>query len=51
LAVARKINARADSTPRVAHIAALWRLDVGLREKTFWKMLYESAARPKRCCA
>lgn len=26
-------------------IAALWRLDVGLREKTFWKMLYESAAR------
>ncbi|QIY59493.1 site-specific integrase [Streptomyces sp. RPA4-5] len=26
-------------------IAALWRLDVGLREKTFWKMLYDSAAR------
>ncbi|WP_282701503.1 site-specific integrase [Streptomyces sp. CC219B] len=26
-------------------IAALWRLDVGLREKTQWKMLYESAAR------
>ncbi|WP_369266027.1 site-specific recombinase [Streptomyces harbinensis] len=26
-------------------IAALWRLDVALREKTFWKMLYESAAR------
>jgi integrase/recombinase XerD len=26
-------------------IAALWRLDVSLREKTFWKMLYESAAR------
>ncbi|MFF7652467.1 tyrosine-type recombinase/integrase [Streptomyces sp. NPDC007983] len=26
-------------------IAALWRLDVGLREKTFWKLLYESAAR------
>ncbi|MEU1895733.1 site-specific integrase [Streptomyces pristinaespiralis] len=26
-------------------IAALWRLDVGLREKTFWKLHYESAAR------
>lgn len=26
-------------------IAALWRLDVALREKTLWKMLYESAAR------
>ncbi|PWI06975.1 site-specific recombinase [Streptomyces sp. NWU339] len=26
-------------------IAALWRLDASLREKTFWKMLYESAAR------
>ncbi|MGW2426610.1 hypothetical protein ACWC0C_46980 [Streptomyces sp. NPDC001709] len=26
-------------------IAALWSLDVGLREKTQWKMLYESAAR------
>ncbi|MGW2257748.1 site-specific recombinase [Streptomyces sp. NPDC001780] len=26
-------------------IAALWHLDVALREKTFWKMLYESAAR------
>ncbi|KUN57203.1 hypothetical protein AQJ46_48390 [Streptomyces canus] len=26
-------------------IAALWRLDFSLREKTFWKMLYESAAR------
>ncbi|MEU1473782.1 hypothetical protein [Streptomyces sp. NPDC005760] len=26
-------------------IAALWWLDVSLREKTFWKMLYESAAR------
>jgi integrase/recombinase XerD len=26
-------------------IAALWRLDVALREKTQWKMLYESAAR------
>ncbi|MGW1412200.1 hypothetical protein [Streptomyces sp. NPDC002403] len=26
-------------------ISALWRLDVGLREKTQWKMLYESAAR------
>ncbi|MFH9090560.1 hypothetical protein [Streptomyces sp. NPDC017673] len=22
-------------------IAALWRLDVGPREKTFWKMLHE----------
>ncbi|MEV5148152.1 hypothetical protein AB0L14_28090 [Streptomyces sp. NPDC052727] len=26
-------------------IAALWRLDIALREKTFWKMLCESAAR------
>ncbi|MFF4054009.1 hypothetical protein ACFYZ5_46355 [Streptomyces chartreusis] len=26
-------------------IAALWRLDVSLREKTFWKVLCESAAR------
>ncbi|MEJ1202486.1 MULTISPECIES: site-specific recombinase [unclassified Streptomyces] len=26
-------------------IAALWRLDVSLREKTLWQMLYESAAR------
>ncbi|WP_240351151.1 hypothetical protein [Streptomyces olivoreticuli] len=26
-------------------ITALWRLDVALREKTCWKMLYESAAR------
>ncbi|MFB7555237.1 MULTISPECIES: tyrosine-type recombinase/integrase [Streptomyces] len=26
-------------------IAALWRLDVALRDKTLWKMLYESAAR------
>lgn len=26
-------------------IAALWRLGVALREKTFWKMPYESAAR------
>ncbi|MFJ8888928.1 hypothetical protein ACIRJR_36810 [Streptomyces sp. NPDC102402] len=26
-------------------IAALWRLDVALREKTQWKVLYESAAR------
>ena len=26
-------------------VAALWQLDVALREKTFWKMLYESAAR------
>ncbi|MEU3771994.1 hypothetical protein AB0F11_02030 [Streptomyces sp. NPDC032472] len=29
-------------------IATLWRLEVALREKTLWKMLYESAA---RCCA
>jgi len=27
-------------------IAALWRLDVGLREKTLWWLLYETAARP-----
>ncbi|MFD3516422.1 hypothetical protein [Streptomyces sp. NPDC058657] len=26
-------------------IATLWRLDVALREKTQWKMPYESAAR------
>ncbi len=26
-------------------IAALWRLDVGLREKTLWRLLHESAAR------
>ncbi|WP_063896404.1 hypothetical protein [Streptomyces prasinus] len=26
-------------------VAALWRLDVALREKTFWKLLCESAAR------
>lgn len=26
-------------------IASLWRLEVKLRDKTFWKMLYESAAR------
>ncbi|MEU9635245.1 hypothetical protein ACGFZZ_07130 [Streptomyces tendae] len=36
---------------RQGRIAALWRLDVGLREKTFWKMLYESAPAPTRCCA
>lgn len=28
-----------------AQIAALWRLDAPLREKTFWRMLYETAAR------
>jgi integrase/recombinase XerD len=26
-------------------ITALWRLDVGLREKTLWRLLYETAAR------
>ena len=26
-------------------IATLWRLDVGLREKTLWRLLYETAAR------
>lgn len=26
-------------------IAALWRLDVGVRDKTLWRMLYETAAR------
>ncbi len=26
-------------------IAALWQLDAAVREKTFWKLLYESAAR------
>jgi integrase/recombinase XerD len=36
-----------DTTRALSHhnVASLWRLDVGLREKTFWKMLYESAAR------
>ncbi|MEW2580965.1 site-specific recombinase [Streptomyces syringium] len=33
---------RALSKPQ---IAALWALDTSVREKTFWKMLYESAAR------
>ncbi|MFI2369242.1 hypothetical protein [Streptomyces sp. NPDC018833] len=28
-----------------SQIAALWRMDAGVRDKTFWKMLYESAAR------
>ncbi|MFJ8011006.1 hypothetical protein [Streptomyces sp. NPDC096339] len=39
--------ARPDRTKALAEnqIAALWHLGVGLREKTFWKMLYESAAR------
>ena len=26
-------------------LAALWRLDVPLREKTLWRMLYETSAR------
>ncbi|WP_080678019.1 tyrosine-type recombinase/integrase [Salinispora pacifica] len=26
-------------------VAALWRLDVGLRDKTLWQLLYETAAR------
>ncbi|HEY6798236.1 MAG TPA: site-specific integrase [Kineosporiaceae bacterium] len=26
-------------------VAALWRLDVDLREKTYWRLLYETAAR------
>jgi len=26
-------------------IAALWRLDVGLREKTLWRLLYEGSSR------
>ncbi|MFE4654875.1 hypothetical protein [Streptomyces sp. NPDC056707] len=28
-----------------SQIAPLWRLDVALREKTFWKLLYDSSAR------
>jgi integrase len=28
-----------------AQVAALWRLDVPMREKTLWRMLYETAAR------
>ncbi|MCX4902267.1 hypothetical protein OHU11_41185 (plasmid) [Streptomyces sp. NBC_00257] len=40
-------SAPPDRTKALAEnqIAALWRLDVALREKTQWKMLYESAAR------
>ncbi|MFE4960674.1 tyrosine-type recombinase/integrase [Streptomyces sp. NPDC056653] len=40
-------SAPPDRTKALAEnqIAALWRLDAQLREKTFWKMLYESAAR------
>ncbi|GAA2625315.1 hypothetical protein GCM10010425_22080 [Streptomyces spororaveus] len=36
-----------DRTKALAHhqISAQWRLDVGLRETTHWKMVYESAAR------
>ncbi|MFI7178674.1 hypothetical protein [Streptomyces spororaveus] len=36
-----------DRTKALAHhqISAQWRLDVGLRETTHWKMTYESAAR------
>jgi len=30
---------------RARHLAALWRLDVGIREKTLWRLLYETAAR------
>ena len=26
-------------------VAAIWRLDVPVREKTLWRMLYETAAR------
>ena len=35
------------TSPRTSgeHIAALWCLDVGLREKTLWRLLYETAAR------
>jgi integrase len=28
-----------------AHVAAIWRLDVPLRDKALWRMLYETAAR------
>ncbi|MEU5719081.1 hypothetical protein AB0G71_25580 [Streptomyces sp. NPDC020403] len=40
-------RAPSDRTEALAEnqIAALWRLDVALREKSFWRMLYESAAR------
>ncbi|MFE2871901.1 tyrosine-type recombinase/integrase [Embleya sp. NPDC059259] len=39
--------APADRTRALARsqMAALWRLDVPLRDKTLWKLLYESAAR------
>jgi len=35
------------TSPRTSgeQIAALWCLDVGLREKTLWRLLYETAAR------
>ncbi|MGW1552733.1 hypothetical protein [Streptomyces sp. NPDC002346] len=29
----------------LAQVAAVWRLDVQLRDKTLWRLLYESAAR------
>ncbi|MEV4868001.1 hypothetical protein [Streptomyces syringium] len=40
-------SASADRTRALAEnqIHALWRLNVALREKTYWKMLYESVAR------
>ena len=36
-----------DATPALTReqLAALWRLDVPLREKTLWRMLYETSAR------
>ncbi|HEY4865691.1 MAG TPA: hypothetical protein VIK45_09295, partial [Candidatus Dormibacteraeota bacterium] len=38
----RPIRTRALSQ---AEVAAVFRLDVSLREKTYWRLLYESAAR------
>jgi integrase len=29
----------------VEQITALWRLEIGVRDKTLWRLLYESAAR------
>ncbi|MEU1607475.1 tyrosine-type recombinase/integrase [Micromonospora matsumotoense] len=36
-----------DTTPALTRdqVAALWRLDVGLRDKTLWRLLYETVAR------
>jgi integrase/recombinase XerD len=40
-----KVPAEATRALTRAQVAALWRLDVPLREKALWRMLYETAAR------